>query len=262
MFQMQKLVGLVRYGEEQESQPAPEFDIKALLEHPSVKEYAERLAAERTDGLRKKNEQLLGENKGLKGDLRSYHAGIEDEEDLKALKSGQADFKTLADKRVQAANQEWQQRHDALLAEREADKKAAAEIQAQLKRFNIENQIADAAAKNKFVNPGAVKEIKRKGVEIFDIDENGQVVARDSNGNIRLDKHGKPLTPGTWLDILPEEYDFYFLPQAGSGSRPGGGSGKVYSRRAFADAVAAAPTEEARKALLAQRDKGEVTIHG
>ncbi|MEQ6570978.1 hypothetical protein [Pseudomonas aeruginosa] len=259
MFHNLKLVSLIRFGEEEQK---PEFDVDAALKHPAIIEYAERLASERVGGMLKKNGELLNELKDAKGSLKTMQSGIEDEEDLKALKSGQVDFKTLADKRVQANNLEWQARHDAVIAERDAERKASAEIQAQLKRFNIESRVADAAAKNQFVNPKAIKDIKRLAGDIFDMDEKGNIYARDKNGNVMLDKRGAPLAFDSWLEILPEEYEHYFLPQAGSGSKSGQGSGKVYSLKQFQDAVAAAPNIAEQQALLKKRAAGEITIHG
>lgn len=262
MFQAPHLVSLIRFGEDEPS--TPEYDFSTISQLPAFKEAvsiaARELAAQETQGLKHKNDELLNENKKFKSISANLRQGIDDEEDLKALSAGKITYKDIRDRHLNANNKEWQERHSVLESELETVRKEKAETNARLKRIHAESKIADAVAKNQFVQPSAIKDIKRHGAEVFDVDDEGNLIARDKNGNFLLNSKGGHMTIDEWVATLESDYSHYFVPQQGSGSRSGkSGSAKVMTAKEWTAAIlSATPTEE--KSLHQRKASGEIFI--
>lgn len=102
MFQAPHLVSLIRFGEDEPS--TPEFDFSTISQLPAFKEAvsiaARELAAQETQGLKHKNDELLNENKKFKSISANLRQGIDDEEDLKALSAGKITYKDIRDRHL------------------------------------------------------------------------------------------------------------------------------------------------------------------
>lgn len=71
--------------------------------------------------------------------------------------------------------------------------------------------------------PEATRQILREAYEIFTVDENKQLVAKDSQGNVIYGTDGaSPIKPIEWLKKLEEQTPFFFKSSQGGGA--GGGS--------------------------------------
>lgn len=254
MFQL-RLVSLIRHGEED----APPVDFNTLAENPAFKEFLTAAVAKETEGLRNKNDQLLGESRKYKDSLRKIESGIQEEEDLKALKAGQLDFQTLLDKRVGAANKDWQDRLSAKDQEAEDLRKAVSDRELKLQDFQIRSQVAQVALQNEFFQQSALDDLMHMASQTWKLSDSGSLVARDGSGNIILGKNGAPVTPGEWIQGLSDSKPHYFKQMPGSGARGGQSGGKLVSLKSWQDSlVNASPSE--RKSLLAKRASGEIEI--
>lgn len=262
MFQTQRLVSLVRFGEEENQNPELDFD--AIQKLPAFQQAIERAVADRIDqeagGIKRKNEELLGDIRKLKDANTALKQGVDDEQDLKDLASGKITHKDIYDRRVGANNKEWQERYGALEKEVEAVRKEKAETLLRLKRLHIESKLGDAASRNQFVQKSAYKDITSKGADYFDLDDNGNLVARDQHGNFVLNQKGQHITADEWIAGLEREYEHYFTPQQGSGARGGkAGAVKQMSAKEWTNAILSASPEE-EKVLKAKKAAGEISI--
>ncbi|MGG5290002.1 hypothetical protein [Pseudomonas shirazensis] len=255
MFQAQKLVSLIRFGEDE----VPPIDFNALADNPAFKEFLTAAVSKETEGLRTKADQLLGEKKKAQDALRKFESGIQEEEDLKALKAGQLDFQTLLDKRVGAANKDWQDRLSAKDQEAEDLRKAISDRELKLQDFQIRSQVAQVALQNEFFQQSALDDLMHAAGQTWKLSDNGGLVARDGSGNIMLGKNGAPITPAEWVQGLTSTKPHYFKNMPGTGARGGQSGAKVVSLKNWQASLVTASPEE-RKALLAKRSNGEIEI--
>lgn len=263
LMQQNGLVVFKAFGDED---PAAEPGAQTvnITETPEFQEalrakVAEAIAAE-TTGLKSKNSEILAEKKKVQDQLNAILAQAEDEKDQAALKSGALDFKTLLDKRVNAANQTWQERLNIELAEKDELRKAIEVEKGRLKQFQLKQLIGNAALKNEFFLPSALDDLLRVADDIWELRDNGELVSRDQHGNIRMGKDGKPLTSDEWISDQAKSRPHYFKPMPGSGGKQGsGGSGKSVSREEWQNLIMLASPKEQQE-LFAKRTKGEIVV--
>lgn len=255
MFQAPKLVSLIRFGEDD----APQIDFTTLADNPAFKEFLSAAVSKETEGLRTKADQLLGEKKKAQEALRKFESGIQEEEDLKALKAGQLDFQTLLDKRVGAANKDWQERLSAKDQETEDLRKAVSDRELKLQDFQIRSQVAQVALQNEFFQQSALDDLMHIAGQTWKLSDNGGLVARDGSGNIMLGKNGAPITPAEWVQGLTSSKPHYFKNMPGTGARGGQSGAKVVSLKNWQATLRTASPDE-RKDLLAKRTSGEIEI--
>lgn len=256
MFQAPKLVSLIRFGEDD----APQIDFTTLADNPAFKEFLSAAVSKETEGLRTKADQLLGEKKKAQEALRKFESGIQEEEDLKALKAGQLDFQTLLDKRVGAANKDWQDRLSAKDSEADELRKAVSERELKLQDIQIRHQVAQVALKNEFFQQSALDDLMHIAGSTWKLNDAGGLVARDSSGNILLGKNGAPITPDEWVQGLTTSKPHYFRDLPGSGSRGGNGTGRLIKLGDWQKMLMSASTETEKEALKAKFKSGEFVI--
>lgn len=145
MFQASHLVSLVRFGEEE-----PEVDFNKLAENPAFQDFLRAHIEKEVTPLKNKNADLLNEKKTLAEKMRLFESGIQEKDDLEALKAGKLDFQALLDKRINANNVTWQEKLAAEQSEKEELRKAVDGEKGKLKQFQIKQTIGQVALKNEF----------------------------------------------------------------------------------------------------------------
>lgn len=255
MFQASKLVSLIRFGEEE----VPPLDFSTLEENPAFQEFIKARLEKEVAPLKNKNADLLNEKKTLAERMRAFESGIQEKDDLEALKAGKLDLQTLLDKRVNANSATWQEKLAAEQAEKEDLRKTVDSERLKLKQFQIKQTIGQIALKNEHFHPSALDDLMPVAGDVWHLNESGELEARDSNGNFILGKDGKPIKGDEWINMLMGKKPHWFKQVPGSGSRGGQGNGVAVSLTDWQRKLASASDEE-KAALLAKYKAGEISI--
>ncbi|MGX4727541.1 hypothetical protein ACWJKK_09010, partial [Pseudomonas corrugata] len=149
MFQMHKLVSLIRFGEDE----VPPLDFNTLAENPAFLDFVKSHVEKEVAPLKSKNAELLNEKKSLAERMKTFESGIQEKDDLEALKAGKLDLQALLDKRINANSSTWQEKLAAEQAEKEDLRKAIDGERLKLKQFQIKQSIGQVALKNEFFHP-------------------------------------------------------------------------------------------------------------
>lgn len=107
-------------------------------------------------------------------------------------------------------------------------KSQVGELTNKFNRSIVDREIMMAATDaNSGIRPDALKAVLTEAYETFKVDDNGKLVPKDSQGNIRYGADGAtPMTIGEWFkgDLL-KSAPYVFKSSEGGGSQGGNGSG-------------------------------------
>lgn len=189
----------------------PEEKAAALKEALAAK--AKEVVDKEVTGLKTKNSELLGQNKTFKSELEQLKGQFEgfdvdavktllqrasQDEETKLIAEGKID--EVVSKRTERLRGDYDKQ---LQAEREAREKA----EAFANRFRdkvLADSIREAAQKAGAL-PEASDDIILRARNTFQLNEDGQPVAVDADGEVIYGKDGKtPLTPLEWAESLRE----------------------------------------------------------
>ncbi|MGE9550453.1 hypothetical protein ACQPT2_04340 [Erwinia amylovora] len=208
--------------------------------NPEITPEIQKLINERVNsavsGLKGKNSELLGTIKQQKDNLARFD-GIDpdavktilqrftDDEEAKLIAEGKIDdvlnkrterLRADVDKQIKVAN----------------DRADKAEAFAGKFRDRVLGDVIRSAALKAGALAGATDDIFLRGRSTFTLNDDGEAVAVDGEGNPVLGKDGKtPLTPPEWIESLKETAPHLFTPAEGTGA--GGhkqGAGGVLKR--------------------------------
>lgn len=160
------------------------------------------------------------------------------DEETKLLAEGKID--EVFGKRTERLKAEHQKLFDAEKAR--ADKAEA--YANKFKQSVVKGQIAQAFSAAQGLSE-ATDDITALALSKFSLDENGNAVAIDANGDVIIGKDGKnPLTPKEWIEDIRESKPYFFPKPNGAGGQGGNNSGsKNTIKRSEFDAMN--PTEKA-----------------
>ena len=216
-------------------------------------------------GLKNKNNELLGKLKGysehakaidaLGGEdgvkqLMEMRTRLEQDEDLKLFAAGKhEEYNERITKRVKADLNKQLEARDKVIQEYEQKNKT---LEQRLQQQVVTEQVRQAAAKAEMF-PGAVEDALLHASNVFSLDEDGNLTARNANGELELGKDGKTLTISEWLESMRESRPHWWPAQSGMGAKQAGGSGGQKGPKSYAEAKT--PAEKA--AFLRQKYKIE-----
>ena len=240
-------------------------DNKIDLENPEIKAAIQSAVDDAVKGLKDKNAELIQDKKQLKDELGSLKAKV-DGLDLDAIKvlidksSQDEESKLIAEGKIeeviQKRTEKMRQEHDKQLkAEKERADKAES-YAGKFKQSVVKGQIAQA-----FSGVGGLAEatddITLLGLSQFGLDENGNAVMIDANGEIIIGKDGSnPVTPKEWVESLRENKPYFWPKAEGGGSLGSGKSTKKWSDYTESErASLARENPNAFKQLLQTKDK-------
>jgi len=153
--------------------------------------------------------------------------------ELKSIKQQVDDGKLVADSSLESAVEaktgEMKRSYETQIGDLKKNNGTLASenetLKAQITRNNINNQVMEAINHpDSGALPSATKHILREASEVFTVDENGSLVAKDAQGHIIYGANGSdPLTPAEFLKNLEETSPFFFKSSQGGGSQGGGG---------------------------------------
>lgn len=223
------------------------------FEDPAIKAQLDQYVEQHVSGLKAKNNELLGKNKTLSDELTNFKGQFEglDIGAVKGLlqKAGQdEETKLLAEGKI---DEVFGKRTERLKAEHQklfdAEKSRADKAEAYANKFKqsvVRGQIAQAFSAAQGLSE-ATDDITALALSQFSLDENGNAVAIDANGDVIIGKDGKtPLTPKEWVESIRESKPYFFPKPNGAGGQGGNNSGsKNTIKRSEFDAMN--PTEKA-----------------
>lgn len=203
---------------------------------PAVKALLEAAVADAVKGLKKNNEDLRKEKDNQKARLDELQTKLESLGDLdlnavsEFVKRTRSDeyaalykagkFSEVIDKEVEKAVTKVKRDMQALQEQLDQATKATTEAKTALKTERIRNKVATSV---KDLNEGALDDIQRNALDLFDEDENGAIILKDGV-NART-KDGKAVTVDTLQTFLLETKPYYFKGSSGGGARGGGQPG-------------------------------------
>ena len=215
--------------------PAPDLthpDVLALIEAEKQKAVEAEVA-----GLKKKNGEVIGDNKKLKEQIEEYTSkfGDADPEMLAGLAKQLAenqDAKDIAEGRIDdvIARRVEQQRvaHEKQVEEltkqlTEANKNGET-LQGKMNDLVVAGAVRDAATDAGIIAT-AVPDVIGRAKSVFKLGEDDTLTATGPDGAPLFGKDAKsPMTPKEWLDTMKETAPHWFPGSAGAGAGGGGGS--------------------------------------
>ncbi|UNH25075.1 hypothetical protein [Moellerella wisconsensis] len=214
-------------------------ETKIDLSNSEIQAAIKEAVDEQVAGLKAKNSELLGANKGVKEELdalKSQLGGIDltAVKDLLSKANMDEESKLIAEGKLDEVIQKRTERLRAdydgkLTAEKErADK--AENYANKFRQSVVKGQIVQAAIENGVLKE-ATGDIAFLAQSQFSLDDNGNAVALDENGEVIIGKDGKtPLTPKEWIETIRENKPYFWPVAQGSGAQgSGGASGKKWN---------------------------------
>lgn len=199
----------------------------------ALKTEVEKAVASHTQELKSKNEELIGEKRKLQDTLKKFEGidldsvralqeKLEKDEELRLLAEGKSD--EVFNRRFERIKNDYESKLAQTAKERDEAKEAADKATAQARRTITEINLRREAEKAGVVS-SAIDDVIRRGIDLFNIEEDGTLLQRDKDGKI-VTIDGKNATPATWLEKLREEAP-HFWPASSDAGRGGnaGGSG-------------------------------------
>ncbi|AFO71768.1 hypothetical protein phiCbK_252 [Caulobacter phage phiCbK] len=136
------------------------------------------------------------------GDLKEGRALEE------ALQKRTEEMRKQYDDRLQQTGKEraaWQSKHD--------------ELERRFKQSLVSNAITAAAmAQGSGIDPTAITEVVRSGLDVFKADDQGRLTPYVGDAPLYGADGVTPMTPKEWLQKLKEEKPFFFLNSSGGGA--------------------------------------------
>lgn len=147
-------------------------------------------------------------------ELRSIAQRVKDGE----LKEGRALDEALQ-KRTEEMRKQYDERLQAVGKEKAAWEGKHRELEGRFKNSLISNAITAAAMANgSGVDPTAINEVVRSGLDVFKTDDQGRLTPYVGEAPLYGADGVTPMTPKEWLTKLREEKPFFFFNSGGGGS--------------------------------------------
>lgn len=193
---------------------------------------------ERLDEFRNNNNALMKERDTVKLQLeelqQAYGVSPEEVADLKKLAESMKDKKLFDDEGIESL---VEKRISSLKAEKDAEIRAREKKLQELaadrehwahkyQRTVIDRELTDAAIKAG-VKPSALTDVILRGQGMWNLNDDGKIVAKDQHGDLVYGADGVSLmAPEEWMSVkLREAAPHFFEPSGGGGGVGGGGPG-------------------------------------
>lgn len=179
------------------------------------------------DSLNNKNKELLNEKKNLQQAMAKFEGfDIEEHKRLMEVIGKSEEAKLIAEgkvdevisKRTEKYRLDMDQKLEELQKERDSLAENYSSLSTASKRKDISVTMTQEATKAG-VAPTAVSDIIDRALKVFTVDDDGTVIARNSDGEI-ITKGGKPLTPEVFMSDLKKSAP-HFWPSSVSGNLSG-----------------------------------------
>jgi hypothetical protein len=219
----------------EETNPQETEQTPVDLNSESIQKAISAAVESATSGLKSKNDELLGKlsksNDKLRafGDLdpegiKTMMANFNQSEDAKLLSEGK--FDELMEKKTDRIKAEYNDQINELSQKFEKTSESAAFYKQALEKKTIDDAVRNAALKEN-VLPQALDDVLRRAGDVFSINQDGELEARDSSGQLRKTEDGMLLKPENFVESLKKEAPHYWPQSVGVGAS--GNNGKGYT---------------------------------
>ena len=179
---------------------------------------------------KKQVDEFRTENVKLRKEVEKFK-GIDPEEvpaKLQRLTEVEEELEALKDTDKNKVKELVEQRTNEMKTAHEKQLKAlqdeAAGLRSNLKTLKIDQQITESGAGFGLRN-GAAPDLVARARSVFDLDDDGNIVARDADGQQIFNKAGEPLSPNDWVESMTKDAAHLFDPNEGTGSKGGAKGG-------------------------------------
>lgn len=203
-------------------------ETKIDLSNPEIQAAIKAAVDEQVAGLKAKNSELLGANKGVKEELDALKlqlGGIDltAVKDLLSKANMDEESKLIAEGKLDEVIQKRTERlRDDYDGKLKAEKERADKAENFANKFRqsvVKGQIVQAAIENGVLKE-ATSDIAFLAQSQFSLDDSGNAVALDENGEVIIGKDGKtPLTPKEWVETIRESKPYFWPVAQGSGAQ-------------------------------------------
>ena len=226
-----------------------------------TEEQVRELVSNQTAALKAKNDELLGKMRDVTGKLKNWDGldpqkvrgmldSLEKNEDLKLIAEGR--HEEVIHRRLEREQATWKSQ----LEERDNELN---QLRGSLK--DRENQVRDLMIDTSVLNaflaegglPSAKDDVVLRATVFFDV-ENGEVVARDIDGELVRGKDG-PITIKEWVASLKQNAPHLFPGSVGAGAGGGAGGRGADVESRMAAAAASGDMKEYRRLRVESRKK-------
>lgn len=223
----------VREGEDPPAPKGPEIT-------PEIQALIDAQVAQNVAGLKNKNQELLGNERKLKDELKRFEGidvdrvksvfeQLDNDEDSKLWASGKKNV--VIEKHTERMRQSHTAELDALRKQVEEATKRGDVFRGAV----LDNHIRAAAGD---LHKGAVEDALLHARQLFTLDDKGNAVKLNGDGTPELGKDGKTAySPQEWIEQMREQKPHWFPAQtSGSGStgaEKSSGGGKAMKRAVF-----------------------------
>lgn len=186
------------------------------LSSPEIQEAIKSQVEQAVSGLKTKNEELIGKIKTQTEQLKSFEgidpertrevlSKLEQDEDARLVAEGKLD--EVVEKRVANMRKDYDGKYNELTSQLEKE-------QGQVKAYKSKAISAEIVKSGSAVGviPSALNDIILRAQGQFDMDEKGNVIAVDQEGNAIYDADGQtPLSVENWVSSLKKDAPHLFL---------------------------------------------------
>lgn len=193
---------------------------------PRIIEHVKNAISESTTQLKNKNNELLGKLSTATTKLQGYGDTspeqlqqimnvLQNNEEAQLIADGK--FDEVITKRTDRMKSEYDEQITGLNSNLETAQTEAGKYKSLYENKIIDDQIRAEAVKQG-VRPEAYDDILRRGRDVFTLDDDGTLVARDKDGVLVKDGKGMLLNPERFLSNLQESAPYYWPDSQGAGA--------------------------------------------
>lgn len=217
-------------GEVENEDSGNPVDVNSKAFKDAVSNFAKELAAKETDGLKNKNSDLLAKltkaNESAKQfegldleKIKNMQSLFEKDEEMKLIAEGK--FNEVIQKRTDAIHAEYNDKIAGLTKKYEASSENEIKYRNQINESKMTGELTKAAIKSGVLKE-AIDDIVRRGLDVFKLNEAGELESRDKNGELRLTEEGLILNPERFVDTLKSSNPYYWAESESAGTRGSG----------------------------------------
>lgn len=180
---------------------------------PDVQRLIQERVEREVSGLKAKNSELLGKLKDTSERAKQWEGydvekvqalmkRMEQDEELKLLADGKVD--DVVNRRIELRERDWNSRFGSLESKVSEYENIINQKEERLRQLTIDSRVTQAFQTLGY-EPTALEEMVAKARNVFIMDGEGNVIPRDSNGNVIYGKDAKtPISVHQWLESLAE----------------------------------------------------------
>lgn len=211
------------------------------INSPEFQSALQSAIAKETDGLKRKNSELLDNNKQLKDQMKNFDGLDADKvrnmmkvfaqnEEAQLIADGK--FDEVMQKRTDSLKEQFNDQIKTLQNQLEISQKNESAYKTRLDQNTIRQDLTDKALKAG-VRKDAIDDVVRRGFDIFSVNEKGETEARNENGELIQNEDGLLLNTERFVQGLQRTHPYYWGESVGGGSNGAGAgsSGKNADQR-------------------------------